>query len=316
MRRRLLTATIYIVLSLLLVIGNSTAVMAAPGRIEDPSFEAVTNWIYDETDGDYTDGAQSTDGVTQGIYSYKFACTAAGIGPAKYTEIAQTVNFSLLDRFSFDCQLEADQTNFEAQVWADGTKVWSKAVPTTQTVYTHEAVDVSGITSTSAALAFRIENIGGTGNYNMASYFDNIKIWGSHSDATWTTVCNSFSGATNHGYMYGENFDAGSTKVGWYDGNGDWVETDTYLAWGGGVLNWSECQFTDDPSAAAGDWHAVVLLQADDPPATYAAAIADPDFVADDTFNVDATAIPEFPEVMAAIGVAGLCFGIYYRMRN
>ena len=59
MRKRSLTATIYIVLSLLLVIGNFTAVMARPGRIEDASFEGVTNWTYDNTDGDYDDGAQS-----------------------------------------------------------------------------------------------------------------------------------------------------------------------------------------------------------------------------------------------------------------
>ena len=110
---------------------------------------------------------------------------------------------------------------------------------------------------------------------------------------------------------------AGTTQVGWYDGGGDRREYDNYIAWGGGVLNWAECQFTDYIGvAAAGDWHAVALLQADAPPATYAAAIADGDFIVDDVFTVDASAIPEFPEVMAAIGVAGLCFGIYWWMRK
>ncbi len=316
MKKLSLTVTIYIVLSLLFVIGNSTAVMASPGRIEDASFEAVTNWTYSETDADYDQGSQSTTWKTQLTYSYKLSLTNAGVS-GKYTQIAQSnVNFSLLDSFSFDCQLEADQTNFEAQVWADGTKVWSKAVPNSTIEYLHESVDVSGITTTAGDLIFRVDNIGATGTYTMACYFDNIKIWGSHSDTAWTTVENSFAGATNHAYMYGENFDAGTTKVGWYDGGGTLRQTDT-STWGGGALNWSECLFTDYIGvAAAGNWHAVVIQTTDALPAAYADALNHANFVADDVFDVAASAIPEFPEVMAAIGVAGLCFGIYYWMRK
>ena len=318
MKKLSLTVTIYIVLSLLFVIGNFTAVLASPGRIEDISFEAVTNWIYSTSDGDYVAGAQSTDWISQGTYSYKFAAIGGKIGGGKVTTITQSnVNFSLLDRFSFDCQLYADLNSiFEAQVWAGTTKVWSKAVTTSTAEYLRESVDVSAITTT-GDLIFQIENIGGTDNYNMACYFDNIKIWGSHSDATFLIVENSFAGATNHAYMYGENFDSGTTKVGWYDGGGDWRQTDTNAFPAGGILNWSECIFTDYVGvAAAGDWHAVVIKTVDALPSTYAAAILHANFVADDVFTVDATAIPEFPEVMAAIGVAGLCFGIYWWMRK
>ena len=327
MKNLSLTATIYIVLSLLFVIGNFTAVMAAPDRIWNPGFEtpgtppSIANWTYSEVDDNDFDGAQAADPpgwVSQGTYSYLFSIANKNIGNAAYCQILQSsVDFSLIDRFSFDAYLEADTSlEFEAEVWAGGTKVWSKAVPNITTEYLHEIVDVSGI-ATTGDLIFRIQDLLGAKAATINCYFDNIKIWGSHSDATWTTVENSFAGATNHAYMYGENFDAGTTKVGWYDGSGDWMQTDTELAWGGGILNWSECYFMDFiGAAAAGDWHAVVLLQADAPPATYAAAIADPDFIADDVFNVDASAIPEFPEVMAAIGVAGLCFGIYYWMRK
>lgn len=54
-------------------------------------------------------------------------------------------------------------------------------------------------------------------------------------------------------------------------------------------------------------------------PATYAALTADPDayqLIADDTFTVDAGAIPEFPTVIAGIVVAGLSFWIYYWMKK
>ena len=317
MKKLSLTVTIYIVLSLLFVIGNFTAVLASPGRIEDAGFEAVTNWTYSETDLDYTDGAQSSTWATQGPNSYKLSAAAAGLGK-KYTQIAQSnVNFSLLDRFSFDCQLYSDTPNqFEAEVWADGNKVWSQTVPTSPTNYLQQSVDVSGITNPAGELIIRVDNPNSTGNFTLTTYFDNIKIWGSHSDATFLIVENSFAGATNYAYMYGENFDAGTTQVGWYDAGGTRRQNDDNIGWGGGILDWAACYFMDYPVATPGSWHAVVLLQADGAPATYAEAIADPQFVADDVFNVDATAIPEFPEVMAAIGVAGLCFGIYWWMRK
>ena len=54
-------------------------------------------------------------------------------------------------------------------------------------------------------------------------------------------------------------------------------------------------------------------------PSTYSTLAADPDtyqLIADDTFAVAASAIPEFSTVFAAIAIAGLCFGIYYWMRK
>ena len=321
MKKLSLTVTIYIVLSLLFVIGNFTAVLASPGRIEDASFEAVTNWTYSETDLDYIDGAQSSTWSTQGTNSYKLSAAAAGLGK-KYTQIAQSnVNFSLLDRFSFDCQLYSDTPNqFEAEVWADGNKVWSQTVPTSPTNYLQQSVDVSGITNPAGELIIRVDNPNSTGTFTLTTYFDNIKIWGSHSDATWLNVENSFAGATNHAYMYGENFDddlGTATKVGYYDGLNALKQTDTWTSWSGGTLNWSECLFTDYiGDADPGTWHAVVIQTTDALPPAYADALNHANFVADDAFDVAASAIPEFPEVMAAIGVAGLCFGIYWWMRK
>ena len=46
------------------------------------------------------------------------------------------------------------------------------------------------------------------------------------------------------------------------------------------------------------------------------AALASPALVANRSFEVAAEAIPEFPTVIAAIMVAGSCFGIYYWMRK
>jgi len=88
---------------------------------------------------------------------------------------------------------------------------------------------------------------------------------------------------------------------------------DNYTATG--VLT-GECDFTTKPSAAAGTWHSVVFNTTGDILGNYADARGDPSYIIDDVFIVDSSAIPEFPTVMAGIGVAGLCFGIYYWMRR
>ena len=43
---------------------------------------------------------------------------------------------------------------------------------------------------------------------------------------------------------------------------------------------------------------------------------SDPDYIVEDSFDVEQSAIPEFPTVITVIVVAGLCFGIYYWMRK
>jgi hypothetical protein len=61
-------------------------------------------------------------------------------------------------------------------------------------------------------------------------------------------------------------------------------------------------------------WHAVVSTTSDTPPDTYDASWVYT--LADASFTVEPSAIPEFPTIFAAIGVAGLCFAIYYWMRK
>ena len=146
-----------------------------------------------------------------------------------------------------------------------------------------------------------------------------VASWISYSDSDHTTECNSFSNGTNHVYMNGGDFAAGDTKVGYYDALGDLVETDIYASFVGGTLS-SDCILNQDwgGSLPEGDdfWHAVVIQTSETMPSTYAAATAHAYYIIDDDFYVANSAIPEVPTVIAAIGVAGLCFGIYYWMRK
>ena len=74
--------------------------------------------------------------------------------------------------------------------------------------------------------------------------------------------------------------------------------------------------FMSNVSSAAGTWHCVVLDTTGSAPNTYAAAIADANYVIDDDFVVQQSAIPEFPKVVAAIAVSLLCAISYIFMRR
>jgi hypothetical protein len=161
---------------------------------------------------------------------------------------------------------------------------------------------------------YRDSDGAGPGTFTLYESVDTLK-WESYS-SQWVQG-DSFSGSTNHVYMKGEGFPAGTTKVGYYDGGGALRETDTYSGFDGGTLDDSECLFTSYAGVAAeGTWHAVILRQTDNLPDTYGGAIADPDYVSDDDFYVASSAIPEFPTVTTVVVVIGLCAVIYYWMRE
>ncbi|MFC2013331.1 hypothetical protein ACFLU8_00320 [Chloroflexota bacterium] len=115
----------------------------------------------------------------------------------------------------------------------------------------------------------------------------------------------------------GEEFQASHDyKIGYYDNSGNQANaTESQTSTAGGVLT-GAYDLSTDAIVAAGTWHAVTLDTTGSIQGTYAAAIADPNYVVDDDFEVLQSAIPEFPTVIAGIGVAGLCFGVYYWMRR
>ena len=69
-------------------------------------------------------------------------------------------------------------------------------------------------------------------------------------------------------------------------------------------------------SSAYGTWHSVVLDTTGSAPNTYAAAITDANYVIEDDFVVQQSAIPEFPTVVTAIAVCMLCAVAYVVMRR
>ncbi len=301
--------------------------VSAATTISEPSFETVNYWTYSETDADWS-GALSTIWKTQGNSSYLFSTSGGNLGNGKYCQILQSVDFTSIDTICFDARLWASSgTACEARCVVGATTVWSQIIPNTETNYLHQEVDVSGYTGTQD-LIFRVITTTPHANATCLSYFDNIKIWGSHNSDR-TTVNNDFTSYGDIIYMYGENFDTtGTYKVAYYDGgtahdgaDGAKVETDTYTDDADGILDESQCRPADweagPPAASYGTWHAVVYKTTASMPNSYDLVSTDnASYVITDSFTVQEAAIPEFPTVMAAIGVAGLCCGIYFRMRK
>ena len=159
-----------------------------------------------------------------------------------------------------------------------------------------------------------------TGTLSIFDAYGDTPAWESYDDDVqsnvWGTVPNPYDDTTQTVYMYGEGFLASQLyHVGFYDPSAapnKVASTDPTSSASGNLS--TQYLLSTDPSADPGTWHAVVYQDPDSPPTSYNAT--DPNIVTDDDFEVVASAIPEFPTVIAGIVVAGLCFGIFYWMRK
>lgn len=146
--------------------------------------------------------------------------------------------------------------------------------------------------------------------------------WDSYSDYPPETGCELFNSSSlstvymkgsellrNHGY-----------KAAYYDDNGVLIKTEIgssgpFDGVPAGEFR-SACDFTNyQGTAVPGTWHAIICESSYSAPPAYE-DLEPNQVIADDTFDVTAEAIPEFPTIIAAIAVASLCFGIYYLMRK
>ena len=106
----------------------------------------------------------------------------------------------------------------------------------------------------------------------------------------------------------------------WDQEDSTWYDRETEDTTSDGSGNLSAAHTFAAGTDTQGNWHCTVYTSGADP-STYNSN--DSNLIADDTsytgdvaFYVEASAIPEFPMVLAAIGVVGLCFVIYWWMRR
>jgi len=128
--------------------------------------------------------------------------------------------------------------------------------------------------------------------------------WNSY-ESDYSTSCEDYNtGTSNTIYMKGTGFETGSYDVTYFDADDAFVGTDANITISGGQDLLSSLACNTDPAAAEGTWYARVYPS------------GGTTLIAEDTFFVNANVIPEFPTIFAAIGVAGLCFGIYWWMKR
>ena len=113
--------------------------------------------------------------------------------------------------------------------------------------------------------------------------------------------------------MYGTNLTPShGYRVAYYDGSNTRRATDAVDS---DVFGDLSSQHTFAPGTdTAGTWNVIVCEQAYTPPDTYSSSW--PYTLISDSFIVEDSAIPEFPTVIAAITVLGLCTGIYLWLRR
>jgi len=162
------------------------------------------------------------------------------------------------------------------------------------------------------SLEVRIEAKDDGMTYYVATLYADV----TYTEPTWVSDRESYDSDYHIVYMDGEGFKKNHDyKVAYYDGDDAKVQTDVTSSTNKGALS-SQYDFTENSGATHGDWHSVVLDTTGSAPNTYAAAITDANYVIEDDFVVQQSAIPEFPDVIAAIAVCMLCTVAYVVMRR
>lgn len=172
--------------------------------------------------------------------------------------------------------------------------------------------------SVSAGSGTNSANDTAAGNAN--NYIAFSPYWDSYSDSGYGTLADSFSGASATVYMQGILANSGSYQVTYYDGAGAKVQTDAGLAAGSnGVLRPTALTLSNKGAYSSGDWHAVVQANGATIPTSYSDATSNlhaDGILSIDTFNVAASALPEFPGTYAALAAMVLCLGAFCWLRK
>lgn len=137
----------------------------------------------------------------------------------------------------------------------------------------------------------------------------------SYKDNGYTAECNNFIDYTSEHTVYMKSTNLlpeYDYRMAYFDGDGDKRATEDYASDASGNLT-TEHTFVNGTDVA-GTWHVVICDAAHTPPSEYDAGWTYT--IAEDTFTVQQSAIPEFPTVLTAFVSLTLCVGVYLLMRR
>jgi hypothetical protein len=149
----------------------------------------------------------------------------------------------------------------------------------------HVVIPVTTVLDTVEYTTFKATSRSNSTVYDTATDTTNIEYWESYCDPSRVIVCNLFNSSYNTVYMMAQGLNAGDYRIRYYDGSGTLVQTEDYLGFPGGHLN-STLYFPDYQGIATeGTWTVNITDIGG----------SEERFVCRDTFQVDVSAIPEFP---------------------
>jgi hypothetical protein len=320
------------------------------GALEIGSFKEVRQWqIASDLSGIIRPNGDSTPlewTVTGGTGTHASAIDEVVTQPTAgdtndYVDNANTVGnedqyaMETISGIATDVQVwvyaKCDKANSDMSIdlyWTGGSAT-GQSITTSSTVNTWEwaSTTYSGLTLGQTeldSLEVRIKGDQGGRTYSVATLYAEVTYtvptWESYKtdghSIVWGTVADPYDTDTHVVYMYGDGFIAGHNyHVGYYDANGNKQASETGTLDGTSLSSQYDC--TSHPAAQYGTWHAVVFDDSlGSPPETYAACSGAVGYMAEDYFEVNPGAIPEFPTVVTAIAVCMLCAVTYMVMRR
>ena len=160
--------------------------VVSAGSIENPSFEADGNILLDTADAlgwfdnilhPYGGSIWDTNYHTDGKHGALLFSGNGDFSAGSNAHLLQPIDLTGASTLSFDAQLASDYgwlPFFEADVYVDSTKKWSKQTPGT---YANQSIDVSGLSGLHA-IEFRLQaTSAGAASGNSCSYgFDNVRL--------------------------------------------------------------------------------------------------------------------------------------------
>jgi len=139
----------------------------------------------------------------------------------------------------------------------------------------------------------------------------------SYSDSDHNTPCDNFAdyGTQHTVHMYGTNLIPNHNyRVSYYDGSDNKTATEAKMSDGSGNLSSQHTFKETEPADQPGTWHVIVYEATQSAPDSYDPSW--PYILVVDTFNVQQSAIPEFPTALGAIVALALSACVYLWLRR
>ncbi|MFC1951729.1 hypothetical protein ACFLYI_01630, partial [Chloroflexota bacterium] len=282
--------------------GNNAVIRNA--RITAVNLGDVEDVQYNESE------AVSSNSTTPGVFQDKAAITFIPAAEGNYS----------VSMVSLIAQSDTGGEVHSAMIIDDAnidTQIYSPDDTDTYIVSGHSDVISANKTSHTYKVQFKPEVAGAASMKNSRVIAIRTNTCESFSDGAHTTVQSTFTSAAGTLYFWAHGLTINTNyTVCYYDGGGTKIVTDsgvTTTPYG----NLSTLYALDsNQSATHGTWHAAVFNSTANPPPDWDSVAGTTGFIMSDSFDVDASAIPEFPTIFTGIAVSVICLLIYIWMRK